>query len=152
MRYSYCWDVTPEVIFAASRHPAANPWVDRYVAIRGDTSTMQEETGLCMVHTDGTRGGTTFRYPMQTVYLTPPSGRASPAEEPRRNATSVRHGRVRLGPIRDLFLDAGASRFTGASIAGLVVGAMGVFVFTVALRHWLNQWRAFCVQTAETVE
>ena len=35
-----------------------------------------------------------------------------------------------------------SSRFTGASIAGLVVGAMGVFVFSVALRHWLNQRRA----------
>jgi len=30
---------------------------------------------------------------------------------------------------------------TGASIAGLVVGAMGVFVFTVALRHWLKERR-----------
>ena len=36
-----------------------------------------------------------------------------------------------------------ASRFTGASIAGLVVGAMGVFVFTVALRHWLRERRKF---------
>jgi len=36
-----------------------------------------------------------------------------------------------------------ASRFTGASIAGLVVGAMGVFVFTVALRHWLGERRKF---------
>ncbi len=35
-----------------------------------------------------------------------------------------------------------SSRFTGASIAGLVVGAMGVFVFAVTLRHWLKQRRA----------
>ena len=40
-------------------------------------------------------------------------------------------------------LDTTASRFTGASIAGLVVGAMGVFVFNVALRHWLGQRRRF---------
>ena len=39
-------------------------------------------------------------------------------------------------------VDARRSRFTGASIAGLVVGAMGVFVFTVALRHWLWERRA----------
>jgi hypothetical protein len=32
-----------------------------------------------------------------------------------------------------------ASRWHLASIAGLVVGAMGVFVFTVALRHWLRE-------------
>ncbi len=35
-----------------------------------------------------------------------------------------------------MVIDTSASRFHGASIAGLVVGAMGVFVFTVALRHW----------------
>ena len=40
-------------------------------------------------------------------------------------------------------LDAAASRFHGASIAGLVVGAMGVFVFTAALRHWLREQRRF---------
>ena len=41
-----------------------------------------------------------------------------------------------------LVVDATASRFTGASIVGLVVGAMGVFVFSVALRHWLRERRA----------
>jgi hypothetical protein len=35
------------------------------------------------------------------------------------------------------------SRFTGASVAGLVVGAMGAFVFAVALRHWLGERRRF---------
>jgi len=39
------------------------------------------------------------------------------------------------------------SRFTGASVAGLVVGAMGVFVFTVALRHWLGERRRFLEDT-----
>ncbi|GAF89556.1 unnamed protein product, partial [marine sediment metagenome] len=33
-------------------------------------------------------------------------------------------------------------RWTGASIAGLVVGAMGVFVFAMAVRHWLRERRA----------
>ena len=40
-------------------------------------------------------------------------------------------------------LDASANRFTGASIAGLVVAAMGVWVFSVALRHWLGERRRF---------
>ena len=43
-----------------------------------------------------------------------------------------------LNPTAPYVVCAG-SRFTGASIAGLVVGAMGVFVFTVALRHWLRE-------------
>jgi hypothetical protein len=46
-------------------------------------------------------------------------------------------------------IDTTASRWHGASIAGLVVGAMGVFVFAVALKAWLNQRGAFHVETAE---
>ncbi|MHC4503115.1 MAG: hypothetical protein ACYTFI_07410 [Planctomycetota bacterium] len=54
--------------------------------------------------------------------------------------------RERFGPVpylcmpapRVLVVDLTSGRFHGASIAGLVVGAMGVFVFTAALRHWLG--------------
>ena len=46
-----------------------------------------------------------------------------------------------------LGLDTTRSRFTGASVAGLVVGAMGVFVLTVALRHWLGERRAWREKT-----
>ncbi len=49
-------------------------------------------------------------------------------------------GEPGVGPLR--FIDPGSSRFTGASIAGLVVGAMGMFVFSVALRQWLRERRA----------
>jgi hypothetical protein len=34
-------------------------------------------------------------------------------------------------------LDTNASRFYPASVAGLVVGAMGLFVFGLYLRSWL---------------
>ncbi|MHC4200931.1 MAG: hypothetical protein ACYSU0_13140 [Planctomycetota bacterium] len=60
-------------------------------------------------------------------------------------------GRLAIENLREVFglgihgpvLDPMASRFHGASIAGLVVGAMGVFVFTVALRHWMGERRKF---------
>jgi hypothetical protein len=39
-------------------------------------------------------------------------------------------------------------RFHPASIAGLVVGAMGVFMFSVALRHWLRERREVMTQEA----
>jgi hypothetical protein len=42
-----------------------------------------------------------------------------------------------------LCIDTTASRFTGASVAGLVIGAMGASVFAVALRHWLGERRRF---------
>ena len=47
-----------------------------------------------------------------------------------------------FGRIVFAYMRRGASRLHGASIAGLVVGAMGVFVFAVALRHWLGERRA----------
>jgi len=40
-------------------------------------------------------------------------------------------------------VDTRSPRISGSAIAGLVVGAMGVFVFTVALRHWLGERRKF---------
>jgi hypothetical protein len=59
-------------------------------------------------------------------------------------------GRVALHhDHRPLGIDTTASRFTGATIAGLVVGAMGAFVFGAALGHWLNRRRAFGAQAPE---
>jgi len=79
-----------------------------------------------------------------------------PSHRPIESATvqPIEYGIVRLkgrprfdvwvdGTVAALVVDTTASRFTGASIAGLVVGAMGVFVFTVALLHWLGEWRKF---------
>ncbi len=64
-------------------------------------------------------------------------GRVCKEELPGRFTITARD---RNGP-KELRLDTYASRFHGASIAGFVVGAMGVFVFTVALRHWLGERR-----------
>ncbi|MHC4502659.1 MAG: hypothetical protein ACYTFI_05080 [Planctomycetota bacterium] len=64
-------------------------------------------------------------------------------DPPEIGKVTVFEGRVVPGISMWCDIDATASRFHGASIAGLVVGAMGVFVFTVALRHWLRERRAF---------
>jgi hypothetical protein len=55
-------------------------------------------------------------------------------------------GRLEVTEYRFVVVDAAASRLTAQSIAGLVVGAMGVFVFAVAFRHWVRQRRAFSEQ------
>jgi len=76
--------------------------------------------------------------------------------QPRRWGTITFTGRACCHPLMDCrpgwyhetFIVPGDSRFTGASIAGLVVGAMGVFVFSVALRHWLKERKAIVVQEA----
>ncbi len=58
---------------------------------------------------------------------------------------TVLAGRLLVDPDRRAgpggFLDTSRGRFPADAIAGLVVGAMGVFVFTVALRHWLKERR-----------
>ena len=59
-------------------------------------------------------------------------------------------------PTICLYVDAAGSRWTGASVAGLVVGAMGVLIFGLHLRRWLGVRRlaldARGVFTAEDAE
>jgi hypothetical protein len=66
------------------------------------------------------------------------------------------HYRGRMVPLSrwvaggdSLVLDTTASRFTWQSITGLVVGAIGVFVFVFFLWRWLNRRRAVCAENAE---
>ncbi|MHC4247932.1 MAG: hypothetical protein ACYS9X_02265 [Planctomycetota bacterium] len=61
-------------------------------------------------------------------------------------------GRVTLhiwGNGRGLGIDITASRFHGASIAGLVVGAMGCFIFGLYLRTWLRERKALASQPGQ---
>ena len=57
-------------------------------------------------------------------------------------------GRVEIAPVYEIWGDevcvnADVGRWTGASVAGLVVAAMGVFVFAVYLRMWVEKHRAW---------
>ena len=45
--------------------------------------------------------------------------------------------------LPEAYVGTTSSRFTAPSVVGLIVGAMGVFVFTVALGHWLGERRKF---------
>jgi hypothetical protein len=132
MRYSYAWNATPTSL--AEGHAA---WVDRYVALRGIVTPGEPDAMADLVRSSGG----------QSTIVVRGKGSALAAGE------CVVNGRVvdlsyssQLGgppTFRMLGVNPALSRFTGASIAGLVVGAMGVFVFTVALRHWLGERRKF---------
>jgi hypothetical protein len=62
-------------------------------------------------------------------------------QRPQEGTRLVLHGRVGQSPYSIAFhvFDTTASRFHPASVAGLVVGAMGLFVFGTALRQYLRE-------------
>ena len=47
------------------------------------------------------------------------------------------------------YLDATVSRFHPTSVAGLVVGAMGLFIFTLYLRSWLRERNALACEPVQ---
>ncbi|MHC4248108.1 MAG: hypothetical protein ACYS9X_03175 [Planctomycetota bacterium] len=132
MGYSYCWEValsdlqltdsekremTPDVLVG---HRTTRP----YVKIRG-------------VYRIGPRLDDPDSSASVGLSFTPSSSR------PPEGSRAVFVGRVVDfsidGSVVEPILYAGASRFHGASIAGLVVGAMGIFIFALHLRRWLAE-------------
>jgi hypothetical protein len=152
MRYSWAWDVVPTELaqIADADEPA---WHGYYLRVRGIADMHYSAgrlTGIIVRDAVDERFYVIVRLP---IGATPPireaaafSGRLS--ETPRSVLrTYLRAVRRDKGSVHESVEDVPhtlvvQNRFTGASIAGLVVGAMGVFVFTVALRHWLGERRA----------
>jgi len=142
MEYSYVWDVTPHDIVAGTPPSGQGGWVGCFVSVRCRARTINPAgTRIFLWWTDSSiseRHGGVF--PIEVIT----------GLDPRADQQTEWTGRIVHQTDNYLFLavDTTRSRFTGASIAGLVVGAMGVFVFTVALRHWLNERRAFREEAA----
>jgi hypothetical protein len=149
MACSYAWDVTPKDILEGRmpRLPGCPP-EGTYVAIRTKMADVpgDRHVGAISMRLQDPDNSDVFLYAYTPWQVAPPPGR-------HHNATII--GRAPHEPGAGLkegqwkSIDTGSSRFTGASVAGLVVGAMGVFVFGAALRHWLNRRRAFFVGQAE---
>ncbi|MHC5054279.1 MAG: hypothetical protein ACYTKD_06135 [Planctomycetota bacterium] len=99
------------------------PWIDPTMAVTGHTTTLRPPNFLVL---DGYRGQAKIGSKITVV------------------------GRIGLCVLDDIVqngppwprIDASASRFTGASISGLVVGAMGCFIFGLYLRRWLIDRKA----------
>jgi hypothetical protein len=145
MRYSYEHEVVLGDITPGSgdiwRGEPGHPYVGRYVTVQGTPSFLKtpayDHRGwLMLLRSPSSPGGV-----LAFIRSSSPSFRP--------NRPTLLSGRlvvahtVTVVPRSFLALDTTASRFHGATIAGLVVGAMGVFVFTVALRHWLGERRRF---------
>ncbi len=162
MRYSYCWEIAPEDIASWRFSETSRGFaMGRFIRLRGalngpafDLPNGTVEAVLYDPETGEPFAGIRFvgHSADSNWWVTDSTGRhiyleRGPQHVLHAKADTTFSGRER-GEVTDTglvrtFLDTTASRFTGASIAGLVVGAMGVFVFTVALRHWLGERRRF---------
>ncbi len=123
MRYSYAWSVTPGTL-RSEKTPLVGEgrWPDcAYVRVRGiQTSDRIEDGGVIY---------------LQGYWF--PDSQSSPrsySPPPAPGAPGEWVGRIAMEGVAKL--DTAASRFYPASVAGLVVGAMGLFVFGLYLRSW----------------
>ncbi|MHC4250544.1 MAG: hypothetical protein ACYS9X_15555 [Planctomycetota bacterium] len=136
MRYSYCWDVTPAELqpsVAEVHEMFRGRWrTQAYVRVRGRfvRSPLPETETSYVLHSVVDITG------VRSIDV-----RFSPRERrPDNGATSSFVGRVMdMDTHRTPILHTTASRLTGESVAGLIVGAMGIFIFSMYLRRWLRE-------------
>ncbi len=165
MRYSYAWEVTPSQL-ADVKPSDMSRWKGRYVRLRGIVSRHARvpEWGMTVV---GIRDATQERFRAMALvpFATIPSRNEAVILGGRlwdgKDYLTACRGELQLTwwgkpvapghtpPIvlEDKTQDAiclltVVSRFHGASIAGLVVGAMGCFIFGLYLRTWLGDRKA----------
>jgi len=144
MTYSYAWEITAAHVgtLRGVLDHGSRPQSE-YLCLRGKVAIMDAPL------TEDSVAVSFWTGPLEaiSVDLVPPSGAGL-----KENAEVRLYGRLvpshRSRPSEPteywgFAFSTAASRFTGVSIAGLVVGAMGVFVFAVALRHWIERRRAF---------
>jgi len=147
MRYSYAWDVTPESLGPLLPEHDTPLCLDRFVRLRG--LSCRAEVYACVqgnvvpVPPNSPRGHYFVwvaepERPETAVAVYIEDYRWSPEE-----VTFV--GRIETGGLNALaagYVNVMSSRFHPASLAGIVVGAMGCFIFGLYLRRWLREKKA----------
>jgi hypothetical protein len=141
MRYSYCWEVTLadlQPTDAETQTMLEGRWQTQpYVVVHG-------------VYWTGP-GLNNPAYPPSSIGLVLAPG----FQPPREGSWAVFVGRVVDMDISGSgftpLLYQHASRFTGASVAGLIVGAMGCFIFGLYLRGWLRERKALASQPQQNM-
>ena len=149
MRYSYCWELTPGDLDEARLPDAYQegewPYGRRYVNLEGVLRIQRIQGNVVPrgdeIYVFGPIPD--FRLSNGRKMVVHLKGGGIADDETKREVPGrlemMGEGDRRGGITRfSAVLEVGDGRLTGASIAGLVVGAMGVFVFAVALRHWLG--------------
>jgi len=139
-RYSYAWDVRPDDFAGVpgdlGHDPSAQGMLDRYVRLRG---VFHEDRGAHQGRvTENPEGD--HAVPVLLDWTEP---------LPAKGTEVILQGRVVLTLWGNMSawtaavgVDCTRGRWHGASVAGFVVAAWGVFVFAAALRHWLGLRKA----------
>jgi hypothetical protein len=136
-RYTHCWEARPDDFRGKVLDPD-HPLLGRYVRLRGELVPRPgtSATNYAFVRETGRQTEAP-----EAVAVRVPFG---PYEH--RNGEVAFEGRPDWRPTRTgarLVLETRTGPWTGQTVAGLVVGAMGVFVFGTAVRHWLRERRRF---------
>lgn len=134
MRYSHAWDVTPERIASWPRDSLDG----RYVVLTGVPSAWDSESRDLLFYVLS-RSGDRERIVARLGDQAPPST----SDDPVTVAGRVTIGLTvpeSLGPV--IHIHAYWGRFHPASVAGIVVASMGMFVLGLYLRSYLKGRRA----------
>ena len=134
MRYSYAWDVT---------NIPSDTWGEGlYVECSGERLVLAEH-----FRSDFIAGGADGTRPLAFLHCNL-SGVLFVGRVKGRAITDYDEYTVRF--VRPVpFLDTTASRLHPASVSGLVVGAMGCFIFGLYLRRWLRERKALVSQPGQ---
>ena len=137
MRYSYCWDITE---WTLEEHAGARgDWPEgAYVSVTGTVMVVLDAPADLGFGVVSLMWGKEPPLGCQDIQVADPSVFTEGSQGTVKGRADLEYDEAQ-GTLDYDYLDTTTSRFHGASIAGLVVGAMGVFVFTVAFRHWLKE-------------
>ncbi len=148
MRYSYCWKMGTASLIKYGRRARLDRDTTLLMPSARDASRMDNR--YVELSGDMTPRPSTSRYKRQgnwqaTFYVADSYVLADlNAEGNLVEGWFEKKGRLHIGPRgrRNIFFDTTASRFHPASVAGIVVGAMGCFIFVLYLRGWLRERKA----------
>jgi len=133
MRFSYMWDFQSELLRQQARVPTAGEagWPCQAFIRILPAGIRQEHQFLGPVI--GVRRHMPDGRDVYTVYsdMAPVVGRYKRTDDPGLFPLAMPH-----------YMDTAASRFHPGSVAGLVVGAMGAFIFGLYLRGWFRERKA----------
>ena len=142
--HSYCWDATDRFLFMDEPSLGLGTLVGRYVQVRGHPDS---ETAISPTYYGDAAPYGKHTLPRDVVFVEHDLRTFTvivlAGEGPRASSRPDWRGRVVLLQRDQYAVDTTQDRFHGASISGLVVGAMGLAVFAVYLRSWVRERRAF---------